>query len=264
MPNGEYIMMIEFLNKEDLILRNKIAKYPLAIAEKDYFLAIVSKIIFESSIKDKLIFKGGTALHHVYLPQLRFSEDLDFSSGSIEMDIEEVRSVFSNFDFLSIKKDFVSNATIKIEKLQYFGPLNQPNSLKVEIDFLQSVILPPLELDYVNFYGVKTKVRVMDVREITAEKIRAMSDRVRYRDFYDFAMIMVDLKVNLKKTLSLVPQKEIRFDISVNKILDNWYLARKEKESDFSSIYYTKELTDEIIENELKKLNFKDFKALTY
>ncbi len=43
MPNGDYIMMIEFLNKEELILRNKIIKYPLAIAEKDYFLALISK-----------------------------------------------------------------------------------------------------------------------------------------------------------------------------------------------------------------------------
>jgi predicted nucleotidyltransferase component of viral defense system len=74
--------MIELLNKEKLILLNKNLKYPLAIAEKDYFLAIVSKIIFESKMKNKLIFKGGTALHHVYLPQLRFSEDLDFSSNA--------------------------------------------------------------------------------------------------------------------------------------------------------------------------------------
>ena len=260
--NNFMISGIRLINKSQLeIINRNSLKYPLAIAEKDYFLAIVSKIIFESSLKDKLIFKGGTALHHVYLTQLRFSEDLDFSTGSIGVNIEDFRKVFSSFDFLSIKKDFVSDATIKIEKLQYLGPLNQSNSLKVEIDFLQNVILPPLELDYVNSYGVETKVRVMDIREIAAEKIRAMSDRVRYRDFYDFAIIMIDLKMNLKEAISLIPQKEIRTDISTKKILDNWELARKEKDSDFNSIYYTKELSDEIIKNELKKLKFKDFKA---
>jgi predicted nucleotidyltransferase component of viral defense system len=72
MPSGDYTMMIEFLNKEELILSNKILKYPLVIAEKDYSLALVSKIIFDSNLKDKLTFKGGTALYHVYLPQLRF------------------------------------------------------------------------------------------------------------------------------------------------------------------------------------------------
>lgn len=82
MPNGAFIMMIELLNREELILYSKKLKYPLAIAEKDYFLALVSKMIFNSSLSDRLIFKGGTALHHTYLPQLRFSEDLDFSSGT--------------------------------------------------------------------------------------------------------------------------------------------------------------------------------------
>jgi len=78
MLNGAYIMMIELLNRQELVLLNKKLKYPLAVAEKDYFLAIVSRAIFESRMKDRLIFKGGTALYHVYLPQLRFSEDLDF------------------------------------------------------------------------------------------------------------------------------------------------------------------------------------------
>ena len=64
---------LEVINRHNL-------KYPLAIAEKDYFLALVSKIIYDSSLRDKLIFKGGTALHHCYLNQMRFSEDLDFTS----------------------------------------------------------------------------------------------------------------------------------------------------------------------------------------
>ncbi|MCK9438483.1 nucleotidyl transferase AbiEii/AbiGii toxin family protein [Patescibacteria group bacterium] len=253
---------IKLIDRRKLEAVNRVLlKYPLAIAEKDYFLAIISKIIFESKIKNKLIFKGGTALHHVYLPQLRFSEDLDFSSGGAKIEIDEVREIFSDFDFLKIKKDYVSGATVKIEKLQYSGPLVQPDSIKVEIDFLQNVILPPLEMNYVNVYGVKTKVRVMDIREIMAEKIRAMSDRVKYRDFYDFSMIMTRLEVDLNEVLSLVEKKEVRSTISVEKILNNWNLAILEKENDFDSIYYTQKLDNNIIERELKKLNFKDFKV---
>lgn len=74
---------IQLITKSQLtILNRQNFKYPLAIAEKDYFLAVISKIIFASDISNKLIFKGGTALHNTYLPQLRFSEDLDFSSSS--------------------------------------------------------------------------------------------------------------------------------------------------------------------------------------
>jgi predicted nucleotidyltransferase component of viral defense system len=74
-------MKIDLLSKAQLSLINKNnLKYPLAIAEKDYMLAVILKILYSSSLKDKLIFKGGTAIHHLYLNQLRFSEDLDFTA----------------------------------------------------------------------------------------------------------------------------------------------------------------------------------------
>ena len=256
MLSGVYIMMIELLSREELVLLNKKLKYPLAIAEKDYFLALVSKIIFDSDMKDKLIFKGGTALHHIYLPQLRFSEDLDFSSNSEKIELSDVRDIFINYDFLEIKKDYESGATVKIEKLQYAGPLGMPNSLKVEIDFLQNVVLPPLELDYENVYGIKTKVRAMDIREIAAEKIRAMNDRIRYRDFYDFVMIMKKLCVDTDEVIDLVKQKEIRKTISLKNILGNWQLAKQEKQHEFSSIFYSEEVDDDEIEEELRRLDF--------
>jgi predicted nucleotidyltransferase component of viral defense system len=248
---------IQLITKEQLtILNRQNLKYPLAIAEKDYFLAIISKIIFDSNLKDKLIFKGGTALYHVYLPQLRFSEDLDFSSNASKLELGEIKSIFKDYDFLEIKKDYASWATIKLEKLQYSGPLGQPNSLKVEIDYLQNVILPPLEMDYQNIYGVKTKVKVMDIREITAEKIRAMSERARYRDYYDFVMITKKLKIEINEVLSLVGQKEIRKTISKDNILNNWELAKLDKQEDLQNIYYTKEIEDEEIKKEIDKLKF--------
>lgn len=109
---------IQLITKNQLtILNRQKLKYPLAIAEKDYFLAVISKIIFESVIKNKLIFKGGTALYHIYLPQLRFSEDLDFSNDETKIELDEIKNIFSDFDFLEIKKDYVSSATVKIEKL---------------------------------------------------------------------------------------------------------------------------------------------------
>lgn len=248
---------IHLVSKDQLTILNRQSyKYPLAIAEKDYLLAIVSKIIFDSVLSGKLIFKGGTALHHVYLPQLRFSEDLDFSSNVTKLDLGEVKNIFSKFDFLEIKKDYVSGATIKIEKLQYSGPLIQPNSLKVEIDFLQNVVLPPIEMDYQNVFGVKTKVRVMDIREIAAEKIRAMNDRARYRDFFDFVIISNKLKINLKEILDLVRQKEIRKTISQDNILNNWGVAKLDRQEDLQTIYLTKELSDGEIENTLNELHF--------
>lgn len=237
---------------------NRILKYPLAIAEKDYFLAVVSQIIHESSIKNDLIFKGGTALHHVYLPQLRFSEDLDFSSNQHSMSLEMIRSIFEPYDFLSVKKDHISDKTLKIERLAFTGPLGQSNSLKIEVDFFQNVILPPLEMDYQNAYGVKTKVRVMDIREIAAEKIRAMNDRVRYRDFYDFTMICLKCNVDLAEVVELVRKKEIRKIISPRNIIENWKLAKIEKANELMAIHYSQGIMDEDIERQLLRLQFTD------
>ena len=44
-------------------------------------------------------------------------------------------------------------------------------------------------MQYNNVWGLDFEVLVMDIREICAEKIRAMSDRARYRDFYDLFLM---------------------------------------------------------------------------
>ncbi|MFA6475458.1 MAG: nucleotidyl transferase AbiEii/AbiGii toxin family protein [Patescibacteria group bacterium] len=248
---------MQLLGRRELEAINRTSlRYPLAVAEKDYFLALVSKIIYESPLRDKLIFKGGTALHHTYLPQLRFSEDLDFSSNTVPLILNEVKAIFADYDFLSIKKDYVSKATIKVERLQFIGPLNQANSMKVEIDFLQNVVLPPLEIKYHNVYGVDTLVRVMDIREIAAEKIRAMNDRIRYRDFYDFTMICLKLKIALTEIIDLLQQKEVRKPISPQNILSNWQLVQANKQNELAAIHYSESLIDNSIEKCLQQLIF--------
>src|SRR3989339_355201 len=213
------------------IINRKTLKYPLHIAEKDYFLTLVLQIITQSTLQDTLIFKGGTALHHTYLEQHRFSEDLDFSANQKPVELEELRNIFSGIDYLNIKKDYLSGATVKIEKLQYTGPLIQPNSLKVEIDFLQNVLLPPQTLKYNNVWNIDFEVKVMNIKEICAEKIRATNDRARYRDFYDLFLIFNNFNFDLKEIVELMRQKEIRNPITQEGILRNWGVVKKEKET---------------------------------
>lgn len=243
------------------IINRKSLRYPLHIAEKDYFLALVMQIITASQTGKTLIFKGGTALHHCYLDQHRFSEDLDFSSNKTPLPLEDVRKIFDNIDYLSIKKDYLSSATIKIEKLQYIGPLIQPNSLKVEIDFLQNVLLPPQTLAYHNVWGVDFMVAVMDIKEICAEKIRAMSDRARYRDFYDIYLLSEKYKLDLDEIVSYVKQKEIRRPITKASIQTNWKVIATEKKQEMGQIYYSKQVEDSQIEELINNLPFDSITA---
>jgi len=204
------------------IINRKTLNYPLQTAEKDYFLALVTQIISKSPLGDKLVFKGGTALYHCYLEQSRFSEDLDFSSNQVNLSLEDIREIFTPVKFLVVKKDYESMATFKIERLQFAGPLALPNSLKIEIDRLQNVLLPPKLMKYNNVWGLDFEVRVMDAREICAEKIRAMSDRARYRDFYDIFLLLESQHIDLDEVITYVGRKEIRRPITKANIYNNW------------------------------------------
>jgi len=238
------------------IINRKTLKYPLHIAEKDYFLTIVLQIITRSTLKDTLIFKGGTALHHIYLEQHRFSEDLDFSANQKPVGLEELQNIFSGIDYLNIKKDYLSGATVKIEKLQYIGPLVQPNSLKVEIDFLQNVLLPPQTMRYHNVWGVDFEVKVMDIKEICAEKIRAANDRARYRDFYDLFLILEKYQLDLDEIVGYIKQKEIRKPLTKNNIKNNWAMIGAQKEIEMNQIYYSRKIEDGEIKAMIETLPF--------
>ena len=248
-------MILELLTKSQLQIINRRSnlRYPLDTAEKDYFLALVSKIIYESPLKDKLVFKGGTALHHTYLPQLRFSEDLDFTATSA-ITLEEIKVVFAAHDFLEMKECFASEFTIKINRLKYVGPLVNPNSLKIEIDHFQNVVMPALDMEYKNVYGVQTRVRVMDLREILAEKLRAASGRARYRDFYDISMILDSHQMDMGETLDLLRRKEIRETISQESMLRNWEIAKQEKVKGADLIVYSKEISEEKILETIERI----------
>jgi len=240
-------MTLELLSKSQLqIINRRGLQYPLSSAEKDYLLALAAKTIYESELKEKLVFKGGTALYHTYLPQLRFSEDLDFTALS-PVSPADLENALALHDFFQVKEHHVSAFTVKINRLRYAGPLGMPNSLKIEVDIAQNVALPACEREYRNAYGVQAMVRVMDLREILAEKIRAASERARYRDFYDIAMILENYQVDPGEILDLVRRKEIRKPISQKSIFQNWEIARQEKGRGIDLIVYSREISEEEI-----------------
>lgn len=248
-------MAYKLLTRRELeIINRKNLRYPLAMAEKDYFLTVVLNIIYSSYLKDTLVFKGGTAIHHCYLSQLRFSEDLDFTSLDKSITIQKVKSVLEKEDFLEIKKEYTSKATIKIERLKYFGPLELPNSLKVEIDCFQKVLLPFCKIEYKNVWNIKFKVNVMDYKEVCAEKIRAINERARYRDFYDLHFMLKEFKPPIKEVIYILKQKEIRKPLSHSSILGNWNIAKKEHES--NRTYLVQNVSNSEIEKMISLMRF--------
>jgi len=66
------------------LLSNRLARkggrrIPEAVLEKDYCLSWFLVGMSATPLNDILAFKGGTAIKKCYIPDYRFSEDLDFT-----------------------------------------------------------------------------------------------------------------------------------------------------------------------------------------
>jgi predicted nucleotidyltransferase component of viral defense system len=75
------------------------------------------RCIAESPLGAILVFKGGTALHHCYLPQHRFSEDLDFTSLDTKLTLDSVKKTLTDDSLFQVRKEYESHAAIKFERL---------------------------------------------------------------------------------------------------------------------------------------------------
>lgn len=250
------------LNRQQLeIINRRTIGYPLQIAEKDYFLALAIQLVYNSPLENKLIFKGGTAIHHCYLPQMRFSEDLDFTSIDPNITLNEIVSVLETDTTFRVNKYYQSDFTIKIERLQYQGLLGQPGNIKLEVDHHQSVVMPGIIANYQNVWKINTTSYVMDQREICAEKIRAVSQRARYRDFYDIYFLIKKLKLGLDEAINILKQKEIRTPIIAANIASNWSVAKEQKARDLGSIYCSEEVANYEVESLIRNIQFEDLQT---
>ena len=102
---------------------------------------------------------------------------------------------------------------------------------------------------------------LMDVREICAEKIRAVAQRARYRDFYDLYFLINELDIDFEDALRLLKQKEIRTPVISTNIWNNWSVAKEQSERDLGSIYCTEELANREIESFLQEVLRPDFQV---
>jgi len=249
------------LTRQQLELINRrTIRYPLPIAEKDYYLALAVQLIHQSPLRDVLVFKGGTALHRCYLSQKRFSEDLDFTSLDNSLSLEQVTAILESSGLFRVNRSYQSDFTIKIDRLQYQGLLGQPGNIKVEIDCYQNVILPPRVAVYENVWQVDTSIVVMDELEVCAEKIRAVSQRARYRDFYDLYHLANERQLDLRQAALLLHQKEIRTPIIAENISRNWQVAKAQKNRDLGTIYCSEAVSDDDIEQLISGIMFEDIR----
>lgn len=189
----------------------------LDLVEKDYLIGWMLFCISKTSLAKSLAFKGGTALSKVYFPSgWRMSEDLDFTLLGNEDTSDVAAKLFEEIPRISEK--WVPEAALRFRdrphsnpdyvqaRLQYTGPVS-PNNVKMDITVekyvgvTRTVEVPRPYEDWPRF-----KVTVYSLETILAEKMRALLERRRVRDWYDVWRLLTRIK-NRSKVRQLFLRK---------------------------------------------------------
>lgn len=205
------------------ILKNRLVEYGkthnirLDVLQQDYLLSWILQALSEqSSLKDTLVFKGGTALKKCYFGNYRFSEDLDFSaidetprksdlfkalkqvtSGaeSLMNEVAEIRLFFERYEE---KSPHPHHQEAFIIRAQYPWQREPLTKIMLEITFAEEILTPVVEKRILHPYGefLEGVLSVYSLEEIVTEKLRALLEnakkihekgwaRSRVRDYYD-------------------------------------------------------------------------------
>jgi len=209
--------------------------------EKDYVFGwALHSIYSRSSLNNLLTLKGGNGLRKAYLPNTRFSKDLDFSLEQ-EMDIgflhDELNAVCAdisqktNIQFelnrtLVRPKDVPIPDTDVLEARLYFKGFygEETISLKTQLDITQfdKIYLPiqsrPLIHPYSDGTDCKVEIRCHKAEEILASKLNSLLHRQKVSDLFDLlysVLFTKDFSANRAEVVSTFLKKTI-FENSPN------------------------------------------------
>lgn len=183
--------------------------------DKDWALGhFIDAILSIPELRQKLIFKGGTCLKKCYIPDYRFSEDLDFTS--IDKDFKLTSKHLDNISALLKQRVEMPAHIESLKELKFKDKLtgyeaiikfwgsdhlrNEPppppqrwlTKVKIEIILYELVLFPVSKRDVTHQYSDKLtenalQVPCYSIEEVLAEKMRSLIQRsyTAPRDFYD-------------------------------------------------------------------------------
>lgn len=201
--------------------------------EQDLIISRALINLFERrTIKNSLAFRGGTALHKLFVaPAARYSEDIDLvqiTQGPIGKTLDEIRHA------LSWLGEPVRKLTERSAKLiyRYTATDNSIRKLKIEINTTEHYRFSDL-IDYDfsvsnPWYSGKCKLQTYQLNELMGTKLRALYQRRKGRDLFDLWIVIKN---------NLISPKEVL----------NYFLAHCEKEKQpMSRAMFEKSMSEKI------------------
>lgn len=207
----------------------------------------LSELFKDNFISEHLAFRGGTALHKLYLsPQPRYSEDIDLvqiKAEPIKDTIDRVRNLLS---FLGepIIKQKANNNTMIFRFESEFAPI-MPLRLKIETNCREHFNILGLEkipfaVDSQWYHG-SCEITTYKLEELLGTKLRALYQRRKGRDLFDLYVAMERKDLNLKQILQCY-REYINFVVKAPPTRKQFLLNMEEKMQSDEFLGDTKDL----------------------
>jgi predicted nucleotidyltransferase component of viral defense system len=206
--------------------------------EQDLVISrVLVEIFSDEFLNENLAFRGGTALHKLYLnPAPRYSEDIDLvqiKPGPIKPIMERLNEVITFFDETrnTMVKGHGAKANYRFTSEHEGIRLR----LKLEINCKEHFnVLPwvyfPFEISNPWFTG-KTNILTYDVNELLGTKLRALYQRKKGRDLFDLDYSRLNMKLDMDKIIESF-NAYMKFSVNSIPTKRQFILNLEEKEQD--------------------------------
>lgn len=184
--------------------------------EKDYWVCYTLKLIFDSAIKDEVIFKGGTALSKCYKFIERFSEDIDLvvlrreeeTGNQLKTKLKKITKEITE-PFVEVEMEGITNKMGMIRKIAY----NYPKIFKGNYGQVRDAII--IEATWLGYFEPHTK-RVLNTYIYDMMNATNQTTLAEEYNLLPFEVLVLDSRRTLcEKIMSLV-----RFSYTKKPIID--------------------------------------------
>ena len=165
--------------------------------EQDLIISRALVSLYENpKIKDNLVFRGGTALHKLYIkPAARYSEDIDLVQIKSEPMGEILNEIRSSLSWLGEPARKLTERSAKLF-YRYTANDNTQKKLKIEINTTEHFHI----FDFVDYefsvanswFTGQSALRTYQLNELMGTKIRALYQRRKGRDLFDLWIVLKD------------------------------------------------------------------------
>ncbi len=172
--------------------------------EQDLIICRALVAIFSDEfLASQLAFRGGTALHKLYLtPQSRYSEDIDLvqiNPGPIKQILSRLGEVLDFLPGKVVKQKRYNNTMLF--RMESEIPPAVPLHLKIEINCFEhfnelGLVKVPFSMENSWFSG-NSELTTYVLEELLGTKLRALYQRKKGRDLFDLHKAFISTKVDI-------------------------------------------------------------------